>query len=89
MGIPVNRPTFNFDSRHNPEAPDSFTIFHRNYVCLLRLIFLSRSRGDKSARSTKREAEENDRDLRHPAHRVVLTYRLSFSRKPAPDGGGK
>jgi len=51
--------------------PDRFTIFHRDHVRFLRLIFLARVRSNESARSAQRKAEQHYCDLRHEAHGLI------------------
>ena len=51
--------------------PDRFTIFHRDHVRFLRLIFLARVRNNESAGSAQRKAEQHYCDLRHEAHGVI------------------
>ncbi len=55
----------------NPDTPGHFRIFHGNHVRLLWRILSSRARSDESTGSTEREAEQNDRDLRHQIHRLI------------------
>ena len=48
-------------------------IFHRNHVRSCWRILFTRRRCNEGARSAKREAEQNDRDLRQQVHRVVVS----------------
>jgi len=71
--------------------PDRFTIFHRDHVRFLRLIFLARVRNNESAGSAQRKAEQHYCDLRHEAHGLIPNSKAfgSFSRQPAPSAEGK
>ena len=68
----------------NPDAPDHFTIFHRDHIRFLWRILVLRGRSNESARSAKREANQNDRDLRQHVHRLIPGLSLVFQREASP-----
>jgi len=57
----------------DPQPPGDLTVFHRDYIRLLRLIrFFARARSNEGARPAQRETEQNNRDLRQQVHRLDL-----------------
>ena len=68
---------------------NGFAIVDRHYMRFFLRPFVSGRRHDECARSTQREADDDDYEFQHPAHRRITVCSLSFSRNAALNGGDK
>ena len=75
--------------RPGPNARNGFAIFDRHYTRFVLQSFVSGRRHDERARSTQREADNNDCEFQHPAHKRITVYSLSFNRNTALNGADK
>jgi hypothetical protein len=75
--------------RPGPNARNGFAIFDWHYMRFLLRAFVFGRRHDERPRSTQREADDNDCEFQHPAHRRITVCSLSFSRNAALNDGDK
>jgi hypothetical protein len=87
LGTRQSEPSTVSDS--DPDPSDNVAILHRNGVYLFRLTFFVHSRGQVSAGSTQKKAEQNDRYFCPPGHELVPSYLIPVTPKPVPSDASK